>query len=673
VGSEGFGTLNQQIIEIDVIGVLAYVLDTQGLTVYDVSDPWSIQQIGQLTLDHQPVSLAVAGGVAHLGSDGRISIVDVSDPASPRAAAELSLSNVVDVAASDGLGCYVGPSWMSLVDVADPQAPEILVLFEPGSPYWADVALEGDRAYIARETDGFLVVDISDPTAPTEVLSWTDGFARRTAVGEGIVYAGYLSTMTIVKTGGDEAIVAGSLDLPGHVRDLTIMGALAVVVCDSAGVQIVDVSDPFSPTIVGGLDDLMVETVGGSGTVAFAGGDDGLLGADLTDPRAPLITDTVDTSGHAYDVEVREPYAFVADGRAGLQVVEISQPAGTTVVGGLPIGDARDIELADGYGYVLDGTAAVLVVDVSDPTGPFELSRTTVSSVDGIVASEGYVYGLDRINYWTSELQIVDATNPRAPHVVGSLELEHGVEDLAVANAKVYCVDADADPGLLVIDAANPVSPTVVAVLDLFAMTVEANGDLVYLGSSAGLEILNMSDPMAPVLLGSAPADIWAQLKVVGTNAFGIGGYGALDLVDVSDPTSPGVIDVVTLEPPVLGLDLSPGTSTIWAAKGSSLQGVAVGCPECEGVEVAAVPDEILTGAETAQILVTIKDRFGNRSPGQALSGTSSRGTLDPFIDNGDGSYTSVLTSAADSGWAGGSGWLCEMDRCTSSTRTREP
>ena len=41
-----------------------------------------------------------------------------------------------------------------------------------------------------------------------------------------------------------------------------------------------------------------------------------------------------DTSGYAYGVAVAGNYAYVADGTAGLQVIDVSNPANSSRVGG---------------------------------------------------------------------------------------------------------------------------------------------------------------------------------------------------------------------------------------------------------------------------------------------------------------------------------------------------
>ena len=64
-------------------------------------------------------------------------------------------------------------------------------------------------------------------------------------------------------------------------------------------------------------------------------------------------------------------YAYVADGDAGLQVIDVSNPANPQRVGGYDTsGDAQGVAVSGNYAYVADGGAGLQVIDVSNPANP---------------------------------------------------------------------------------------------------------------------------------------------------------------------------------------------------------------------------------------------------------------------------------------------------------------
>ena len=103
----------------------------------------------------------------------------------------------------------------------------------------------------------------------------------------------------------------------------------------SAGLQILDVSDPTLVTRLGGY-----ETSNWSGEVRIVGnvayvpdGYDGLQILDVSDPAAVTRLGGYDTPGYAAEVELVDNLAYVADGSAGLQILDVSDPAAVTRLG----------------------------------------------------------------------------------------------------------------------------------------------------------------------------------------------------------------------------------------------------------------------------------------------------------------------------------------------------
>ena len=100
--------------------------------------------------------------------------------------------------------------------------------------------------------------------------------------------------------------VVGGVDTPHSAHGVAMSGSIAYVADLSAGLQVVDVADPASPTIVGSVDTpgqaRRVEVSGGTAYVADGGR--GLQVVDVSNPAYPLIVASVDMPGEAYDVAV---------------------------------------------------------------------------------------------------------------------------------------------------------------------------------------------------------------------------------------------------------------------------------------------------------------------------------------------------------------------------------
>lgn len=223
-----------------------YVADRAGLTIMDVSNPSSPRVVGRLRLPGRaPCTVAGAGILAFTanweikyGSDvmprveGRpdilevhINIVDVSDPARPRLAGSLMHTDTwplpagtpsLDlVLAGRWVFCACGPAGLLVLDVSNPVAPTVVGTYKDGGNHLRAVDTHGSTAFIAssfQEGNSRLqIVNLDNPAKP---------------------------------------VVLASLDTPGIAQDISIAGSLAFVTLGDAGLLIVDVSRPELPSVL---------------------------------------------------------------------------------------------------------------------------------------------------------------------------------------------------------------------------------------------------------------------------------------------------------------------------------------------------------------------------------------------------------------------------------------
>ncbi len=86
----------------------------------------------------------------------------------------------------------------------------------------------------------------------------------------------------------------------------------------------------------------------------------GLQIVDVSEPNNPIIVGTYDTPNSAQSVEIEGNYAYIAD-TFGVQVVDISDPANPKGVNHYsPLRQARDVAIVDGYLYVTDAEGLLI-------------------------------------------------------------------------------------------------------------------------------------------------------------------------------------------------------------------------------------------------------------------------------------------------------------------------
>ena len=198
--------------------------------------------------------------------------------------------------------------------------------------------------------------------------------------------------------------------------------------------------------------------------------DAGLQVIDISNPALPSPVATVDTSGAAYGVAVAGPYAYVADGDAGLRVIDISNPAAPSLVATVDTsGFARGVAVAGHYAYVADGVAGLQVIDISDPAVPTLVATLGISGYAFVVAVAGpYAYVAAG-----NGLRVIDISDPAAPTLVRTVNGSGIAFGVAVAGDHAYIADYLA--GLQVIDL--DIQPAVSAATDTAAITVSPVND----------------------------------------------------------------------------------------------------------------------------------------------------------------------------------------------------
>ena len=180
------------------------------------------------------------------------------------------------------------------------------------------------------------------------------------------------------------------------------------------------------------------------------------------------------------------------------------------------------------------------------------LALSTGNSATDVAVKNGMVYltstasSSAKPDFW-----VIDATNPGAPVISGSVNTGPGLNAIAILGSSTYAFAANrATPNQLhVIDISNPAAPTLATTLTLpgsdEALSITIAGTYAYIGldNNGGSEfsIVDITNPLAPQLKGSLEigGDVNA-ITVKNTYAYLATERDAeVSVVDVSNPDAP--------------------------------------------------------------------------------------------------------------------------------------
>jgi hypothetical protein len=390
-------------------------------------------------------TVVVEGHHAYVGAGRRLVVLDAFDPSHPELVFQTDpLGGSVSAIFIQGDKVYAtAGNALYVFGISTPltQPPALVGVYEfiagDELPYWAtDVAVQGDYAYVTFRRgdwlsggDGLLkVIDVSDPTAPTE----TGGY-----------YLGSYATSLAVD--GDYAYV-----------------------CTRNGLTVVDVSDPSSPYKRGVSEDVLggqdVAVSGNYAFVASASGD-GFRVLSIVNPDNPQQVGSYKTNWSAYGVEVDTSRAYVSDTQGGLHILSIATVANPTRVGSYDLSDNPDgdhlaawyLAVAGDTAYVVIDRDSLRVVDISDEENPSKLGsyETPVADPTAVKVVDGTAYVTD----YKHGLTILSLANPAAPQVVGVWEKDDPFlwpDDVDVVGNYAYVLG---DSALVVVDVSNRAAP----------------------------------------------------------------------------------------------------------------------------------------------------------------------------------------------------------------------
>jgi hypothetical protein len=296
------------------------------------------------------------------------------------------------------------------------------------------------------------------------------GQAGAAFVEDNYVYLGQGAALVILDLSGSEIKQIGIIPVEDEILALHKNGSvLYCLLNNSAGLQVVDISNASTPTLVGYC---AIET---------------------------NRTAAMDLYGQ---------HLYIAAEQGGFQIVDISDPAAPFVASPVDLFYPSDIKIADGYAFALfasSSPAKLRSFDLSDPLNPQFRAQIdaprgqsiTLAEDQALVACAEYTGG-------SNGMRIFDISDPLNLVEKSFLKVQNRTYTVTAFDDHAYLACQDS---ILVADISNPVSPTVIGRYDVAGPShaeyrgASCDGQLFYIHSRYSdhpLEIIDVTDPTQP-------------------------------------------------------------------------------------------------------------------------------------------------------------------------------
>ena len=293
-----------------------------------------------------------------------------------------AISGPIDLVDASGVFAYTARGeTLTVFDITDPAVPVRRGSHTFPEKIWGFTVV-GSRAYVAAGHSGLFVLNLSDPEHPRVIGSiMTPGQAKNVAVsGHRAVVADHMSGIDVIDLSDAAAPRSlGSVYTDGYARDVAMFGAFAYGVDNPSGLYVLDLEHPDPLEPVGMIQSApaarFVEILEANPSIAVLVGGapydplralrsqtaaerqrDALHLYSVADPAAPAPLMSFSTPGEPQSVVLRGAFAYVADGDAGLSVVDLSTASAPRLAGTYRTDNpARDVAVADTAVLVLAG------------------------------------------------------------------------------------------------------------------------------------------------------------------------------------------------------------------------------------------------------------------------------------------------------------------------------
>ena len=396
----------------------------------------------------------------------------------------------------------------------------------------SDILVSDDFAYVAGGTSGVYIIDISDPAAPSKVGHYTT-----------------------TETGWE----ARGLDLYETNDDLYL-----TVAAYGGCLSIIDVTNPINPVnpssptrVSSAIPECVASDVAVQGDYAYIAAYGKLPIYDISNPASPTLAGTYQdpqsTDWSYHDIAVAGDFAYLSanySGRDYVVVIDIHNLADLHEEGKTQYYSTQIEDLA------LQGTRLYLAftdwnfadglktVDVTNPTNPQQSYGFTVyGNPSGVAVSGSYAYLAGYMDFTIINISSTTYT------LAGNYGTCSHPRAVSVSGKRAY-LGAGAGR-ICVVDVSDPADPQIEKTKDISQAIdkIETQWNYAYTGGGDGFVIVDISDPINPVEMGSRPGSV-EGLEISGLHLYAAtydGTFGIFSIADVSDPLAPEWISNVSL------------------------------------------------------------------------------------------------------------------------------
>ncbi len=294
-----FDTTIHEAINGMIVGNRLYIAGGADFVVFDISQPAAPRRIGRHELFYFCCDVAVSGDYAYVADMvGGLVTLNIARLDSIYQVAQMSFTEAVYQVKIRGNLLFAQYDYfecpLAILDISQPASPQLLSVYRPPQ-YIPDFDIVGNRVYIADIEYGLRIVDVSQPSHPTEIGSY-----NRCGIIQGVRMSG--STAAINQNCSirlfdlsniNEPVMGGLYEASPVIYNYRIIGNSMYVLSNfGTRISVVNIADFRHPVEVGNLqstteNEFHYNDIVTLGSYCYASTSNGFDVLDFTHPDAP--------------------------------------------------------------------------------------------------------------------------------------------------------------------------------------------------------------------------------------------------------------------------------------------------------------------------------------------------------------------------------------------------
>ncbi len=485
--------------------------ERHGVHIFDVSDEENPIWVNAVQTTGQTIALDASDGHVFVAEDtGGVEIIDIYPPESAYVVKHIDTpGNAIGIEVSDGYA-YVADNFegLQIIDV-DPIGDALIVKTVEIPPCAMDVAVQDGYAYFATY-QGLAVVDI-DPVS--------------------------------------QAYVTDSLLYGELVMAVDVEGDYAYLPLEFTGFNIIDISDPTDISVAYTVDasDNIRDLKVANGYLYIGHEHFGIFDVDPPESAyqvAPVTLNVYDS--FVYGVDVDSGYAYLANNRTGLEIIDINPAYDAELVGeyrGIRV--ARCADVTDDQAFV-GGNRGFHAIDMTVPeSAVLEFTYDMWYHFSDMDILGEYLHGtFDNHGYKVMDVYPLEDTD-----FVCSVPTENHARAMCIDGDYAYVADGTA--GLQIIDI-NPVGDasivnTVSSGLESWDEVIISDGYAYISGFSSNFFIVDIDPVGTAHIVNEVVVPTYSMdMDIQAGYAYIAGGYNGLHILDIDPIDEATLIDTFT-------------------------------------------------------------------------------------------------------------------------------